>query len=303
MADSKLFQDYQRAFAAATGLVPELRNPDLSRLEDGSADRVNPACARLGLGGGACAVCRFFDQELASAAQRLPKTRECPAGLCETVVPVRNGNRVIALLQIGQVRSRATTRDDVERVMQLTCRSTDEISAERVQEALCQVRYVSAALYASYVQLLEIFSRQLAEWFAQHAPTERPREPLAILRAREWIETHYHEPICLADMAEVTQMSSWHFCRSFHFSTGTPFRAFLARTRVTHAMRLLADPQNAIGEVALAVGFRSISQFNRTFRQLKGQSAGAFRPASTRLRRDTARKAVIDAQFALRASA
>lgn len=303
MADSKLFQDYQRVFAAATGLRPELRNPDSSGLEDGAVDRVNPICARLGLGGKSCVACRLFNQSLARAAQRFPQTRECPAGLCKTVVPVRNGNRVIALLQIGPVRLRSTTGDDVERVMQLTSGATDGISAEQVQEALSHAHTMSVTHYASFVQLLEIFSRQLAEWFAQHAPAARPREPLAILRAREWIETHYHEPLSLADMAAVTQMSTWHFCRSFHFSTGSPFRAFLARTRVTQAMRLLADPQNAIGEVALAVGFRSISQFNRTFRQLTGQSAGAFRSASTKQPSETAAEPVIDAQFSVPASA
>jgi len=303
MADSKLFQDYQRVFAAATGLLPELRNPDFSRLEDGLADRVNPACARLGLGGRSCMVCQLFNQELAIAAKRCPQTRECPAGLCETIVPVRNGSRVIALLQIGQVRLRAPTREDAERVLQMTWSATGGIASEQVLEGLWQIRAMSAAHYASVVQLLEIFSRQLAEWFAQHAPTARPREPLAVLRAREWIETHYHEPISLADMAEVTQMSTWHFCRSFHVFTGTPFRAFLARTRVTQAMRLLADPQNPFGEVALTVGFRSISQFNRTFRKLTGQSAEEFRPSATTRRREAAGKRVIDGEFSLPASA
>ena len=303
MADSKLFQDYQRAFAAATGLLPELRIPDLSRLEDELADRVNPACARLGLGGQSCTVCQLFNQELAIAAQRFPQTRECPAGLCETIVPVRNGGRVIALLQIGQARLRAPTREDAERVLQMTWPAAGGIASEQVLEALWRVPAMSAAHHASVVQLLEIFSRQLAEWFVQHAPVARPREPLAVLRAREWIETHYHEQISLADMAEVTEMSTWHFCRSFHVCTGTPFHAFLARTRVTQAMRLLADPQNVIGEVASAVGFCSISQFNRTFRKLTGQSAGEFRSSATNRHGEAPGKRVIDGEFLLPAGA
>ena len=279
MAGSKLFRDYQRAFEAATGLMLELRDPQSSFWAESADACSDSSCVRLGLGRRSCAACLSFQQKLAVAAEHLALTRECHAGFSETVVPVRTGNRVIALLHIGQVRLRAPTDNDVQRVVRLSSRPVTETAAGQMKAALWQTRYIDPARYASFVQLLEIFSRQFSDWYVLNAPTKRPTEPGAILRAREWIGAHYHEPLTLTKMAQVAQMSSSHFCRSFHCTTGLKFREFLSRTRIARVRQLLADPHNAIAESALAVGFQSISQFNRTFHQLVGQSPSEYRAA------------------------
>ncbi len=279
MADSKLFRDYRRAFVSASGMELELRSPPSSLRSDLADECADSPCARLGLGRRSCAACLVFHQKIAVAAEQATLTRECHAGLCETVVPVRTGNRVVALLQIGQVRLRAPADDDAACVVRLLSGSAQDAVAGQVKAALWQIRYIAPERYASLVQLIEIFSRQLADWYVQHAPTKRPPEPGAILRAKEWIETHYHETLTLSKVAEAAQMSPSHFCRSFHHATGTKFRAFLARTRITHVCQLLADPHNTITETAFAVGFKSISQFNRTFHQQVGQSPSEYRAA------------------------
>lgn len=109
-------------------------------------------------------------------------------------------------------------------------------------------------------------------------PGPMPFTP-AMLRAKEWIEAHYHEPLTLTEVAKVAQISPSHFCRSFYCATGLKFREFLSRTRLTHVRQLLADPHNAIAKSALAVGFQSISQFNRTFHRQVGQSPSEYRAA------------------------
>ncbi len=281
IAGSKLFQDYQRAFAAANGLTPELRNPDSSPWTDSADACADSPCVRLGLGRRSCAACCFFQQKLAAAARHSALTRECHAGLCETAVPVRAGNRILALLQIGRVRLRVPTDEDVARVVQLARAAPEVVDATQVKAELWRARYFAPAHYSSFVQLFEIFSHQLAEWYVQHAPTERPPEPLAILHAKEWIEANYNEHVTLAEMAGVARMSAWHFCRSFHRATGTTPHAFLARTRVAHARQLLADPQATVATTAWAVGFRSLSQFNRMFHKFTGSSPREFRSTST----------------------
>lgn len=279
MAGSKLFRDYRRAFVSASGIGLELRSPPSSLRPDLADECADSPCARLGLGRRSCAACLVFHQRITVAAEQATLTRECHAGLCETVVPVRTGNRVVALLQIGQVRLRAPADDDAALVVRLLSGSAPDAVAGQVKAALWQIRYIAPERYASLVQLLEIFSRQLADWYVKHAPTKRPLEPLAILRAKEWIEAHYHETLTLSKVAKIAQMSPTHFCRSFHYSTGTTFSTFLCRTRITHVCQLLADPHNAIAESALAVGFQSISQFNRIFRRLIGQSPSEYRTA------------------------
>lgn len=279
MAGSRLFQDYRRAFVSASGMELELRSPPSGSRSDLAAESADSPCARLGPGPRSCAMCLIFHQKIAVAAQQAAHTLECRAGLCETVVPVRTGKRVVALLQIGPVRLRAPTDNDVARIVRLLPGSVSDVVAGQVKTALRQIRHIAPEQYASLVQLLEIFSRQLAEWYVRHAPTKRSPEPLTILRAQEWIETHYHETLTLSKMAKVAQMSPWHFSRSFHQATGTTFMMFLCRMRMTHVCQLLADPRNTIGESAFAVGFRSISQFNRTFHREVGQSPTEYRTA------------------------
>jgi AraC-like DNA-binding protein len=295
MAGSKLFRDYQRAFEAATGLLPELGSPQSSFWAE-SADACHDSpCVRLGLGRRSCAACLYFQQKLAVAAEHSGLTREWHACFCETVVPVRTGNRVIALLHIGQVRLRAPTDNDVQRVVRLSSRPRPDAAAGQVRAALWQTRYIDPARYASLIELLEFFSHQLSDWYVRNAPTKRPTEPDAILRTKEWIETHYHEPLTLARVAQVAQMSSSHFCRIFHRTTGLKFREFLSRMRIARVRQLLADPHNAIAESALAVGFQSVSQFNRTFHKLVGQSPSEYR-ATFLARRPMSASATIKSQ-------
>ena len=283
MAGSKLFQDYQRAFASANGVSLELRNVDSSPWAQSEGECSDSHCARLGLGRSSCDTCRFFQQRLAGMAQQSALSCECHAGLCETAVPVRTGRRVIALLWLAQIRLKAPTSEDVERVLQLTCSETRVSSIAHIRTALWQFRYISPDKYASLVQLLELFSRQLADWYTwytQQIPPQSPNEPIAIRRAKEWIEAHYHERLTLAEVAKVAQMSPSHFCRRFHRVTGMKFREFIARTRVIHAQRLLADSGNTIAQAAHAAGFPGISQFNRVFLKLVGQTPGEFRIAA-----------------------
>jgi len=55
------------------------------------------------------------------------------------------------------------------------------------------------------------------------------------------------------------------------------FVDYVARVRVEKAKVLLQNPQRRISEVAFEVGFQSISQFDRVFKRIVGQSPRRFR--------------------------
>ena len=59
--------------------------------------------------------------------------------------------------------------------------------------------------------------------------------------------------------------------------TGINFVDYVALTRVAKAGDLLQDRQVRISEIAFAVGFQSLSQFNRVFKRLTGKSPTQFR--------------------------
>jgi AraC-like DNA-binding protein len=80
----------------------------------------------------------------------------------------------------------------------------------------------------------------------------------------------------------------------------TTFRRLLDELRRDLALRYLADPRLAIGEIAFMLGFSEVSAFHRAFRRWRattpaafrrrGAEAGAPRPADPRRDRGAARR-------------
>ena len=271
MADSKLFRDFKRMFVSVTGLQLVLQDIDSSRHVEWPCERATTRCAILARGGRSCSASKV---ELTLAAKRLATSRNCCTELHCVTVPVRIGNLVIALLQIEPV---CFSGHDEDKLRPDTSVGHDEIAAGHGDQLKSPVQIISHEQCSLMVLLLENFAPHLVEWYVKYAPTQRPGEPVAILRAKEWIEAHYHETVTLTDVAMAAQQSPSQMSRIFHRVTGTTLTEFVSRARIARARRLLAVPVTTITNVAFAVGFQSISQFNRTFKKLVGQSPTKFR--------------------------
>lgn len=101
-----------------------------------------------------------------------------------------------------------------------------------------------------------------------------------LLRARDAIDRHFHEPLDVPALARVALMSPAHFIREFKAAFGEPPHRYLQRRRVERAMALLRDSTCSITEVSLAVGFNSTGTFSRTFKAVVGQSPSTYRGRS-----------------------
>jgi AraC-like DNA-binding protein len=76
-------------------------------------------------------------------------------------------------------------------------------------------------------------------------------------------------------------VSTFYFCKVFRKAVGITFTDCLGRIRVEQAKRLLLNPHLRVSEIAYAVGFQSLTHFNRMFRQLTGESPTRFRDKVT----------------------
>jgi AraC-like DNA-binding protein len=119
--------------------------------------------------------------------------------------------------------------------------------------------------------------------FPKSARDGHRAEPVEIWKARKFIEDHCVEELSLSKVAKAANISRNHLSERFKQVTGTNFVDYIARTRFEKACELLRDVDLRISEIAFAVGFQSLSQFNRVFRKLSGQSPTEFR--SEHLRR------------------
>jgi AraC-like DNA-binding protein len=100
-----------------------------------------------------------------------------------------------------------------------------------------------------------------------------------IWKARNFIDEHSEEEVSLTKVAKLVNISPNHLSDKFKEVTGVNFVDYIARTRTAKARELLANSNLRISEIAFAVGFQSLSQFNRVFKKLTGKSPSAYRDA------------------------
>jgi AraC-like DNA-binding protein len=85
------------------------------------------------------------------------------------------------------------------------------------------------------------------------------------------------EHLSLATVAQASGASVFHFCKVFKRTTGLKFTDYVTRVRLEDAKTQLLNPSRRISEIAYDVGFQSLTQFNRMFKRVFGQSPTEFR--------------------------
>ncbi|NOW06687.1 AraC family transcriptional regulator [Clostridium beijerinckii] len=92
-----------------------------------------------------------------------------------------------------------------------------------------------------------------------------------------YIQSNYNKKIGIADMAHEINISQYYFCRFFKKMSGnTPFE-YLIHYRINQAEKLLGDADRKIMDIALDVGFETVSHFIKTFKKIKKCTPSKFR--------------------------
>jgi AraC-like DNA-binding protein len=105
-------------------------------------------------------------------------------------------------------------------------------------------------------------------------------QPVAIWKARKYIEEHSREELSLTKVARVVNMNANYLSENFKQVTGINFVEYVAGTRFANACDLLRNANLRITEIAFAAGFQSLSQFNRVFKRFSGKSPTQYRAAA-----------------------
>jgi AraC-like DNA-binding protein/ligand-binding sensor protein len=277
LRETQIYQDYRKAFTRSTGLPLRLRDATQAgtTLEFGKGS--SSFCRLMEKTNVSCEACLAMQRQLEEKARIEPKSLKCFAGLCETAVPVRVGENLVAWLETGQVLIDHPTKSKFSRLAKTLLRWGTHVDLKLAEEAYFNTRVISRSQYESAVHLLEIFAGHLAEVGQKIALQHQEGEPSSVSRAREWIVTHSEDSVSLGEAAKSVNLSAKHFSDVFRKATGIPFVEYVARFRVEKAKVLLASPTVRVSEVAFDVGFQSLSQFNRAFRHYAGASPKEYR--------------------------
>lgn len=277
LKQSQIYQDYEQAFRETTGLPINLRPIEAFDLPHHGDPKENPFCSLMASTNQSCAACLMLQRRVEEEACLSPKTLKCFAGLCDSAVPIRVGENLVAFLQTGQVLLHQPSKEQFDKTTRQLLKWGTEVDLKRLEEAFFQTRVVSKKQYESILRLLTIFAQHLSSLSNQLMVKEETSEPPVISKARVFITEHQDEDLTLTQVAQAVNTSAFYFCKMFKKTTGMTFTDYLARVRVEKVKNLLLNPHKRVSEAAFEAGFQSLSQFNRVFRKIAGESPSTYR--------------------------
>jgi AraC family transcriptional regulator len=104
--------------------------------------------------------------------------------------------------------------------------------------------------------------------------------PLSITRIQatiDYIEDHLSDEFGIKDLAQVADMSQWHFQRVFRATVGETVKNYIRSRRLSRAATALLASNMNILEIALEAGFDSNEAFTRAFRAQFATTPREFR--------------------------
>lgn len=105
-------------------------------------------------------------------------------------------------------------------------------------------------------------------------------------RIIEYIHNHYTEQISVDDLCAIVCLSKSAFHRFFKRHFHKSFLDYVNELRIGYACSILVESSSCIYGIAHTVGYDSLSQFNKKFKQLKGVTPREFRENSPILMSD-----------------
>ena len=138
----------------------------------------------------------------------------------------------------------------------------------------------NAKRVAGLAHLLAIYVAEKYTNVASQRPVYRGGLPIVRLRKIEdYVHAHVSESISIDSLAELAELSAFHFSRVFKQATGITPLQFVTRERMLQAQQLIRETSRSLIEIALEVGYTSPSHFAQVFRRTVGMAPTQFRDA------------------------
>jgi len=126
----------------------------------------------------------------------------------------------------------------------------------------------------TYLESVQAFREAMGEVFA--SLSRRPKLSEPVLRARDYIATHFRKKIALAEVARAAGISPNYLSTRFRQECGTTVVKYVHQMRVEEAARLLGGGGKRVSEVAYIVGYQTYRDFHRNFVRIRKAPPGRF---------------------------
>ncbi|MEL7269947.1 MAG: response regulator transcription factor [Bacteroidota bacterium] len=108
-------------------------------------------------------------------------------------------------------------------------------------------------------------------------PVLNSQIPFRIKKAINYIHNNYDKRLTLNELSHISEMSLYHFARSFKSYLGkTPYQ-YIMEQKMERAKVLLISTTKSIIQIGLEVGYDNQSHFAKNFRKAMGQTPKTYR--------------------------
>lgn len=114
---------------------------------------------------------------------------------------------------------------------------------------------------------LALIISKLSDLIPPSNKTIEYHQNIYIQQCLAYIHTHYQEEITLKNLADYCQISQGYLGRLFKMILNTTPYDYLIQYRLQQSLKLLISKQNNITEIAMNVGFNSVSHFIQCFKK------------------------------------
>ena len=132
------------------------------------------------------------------------------------------------------------------------------------------------------LEILNILSESIEFDFISsvgYANLYKTSETERMRKVHDYTFANYRSTMNLDDIASLAGMATTAFCRYFKARTNKTFSDFVSELRVGFACKLLMDNKLSITQICYESGFNTLSNFNKQFKNLKGQTPSEYRMA------------------------
>jgi AraC-like DNA-binding protein len=135
--------------------------------------------------------------------------------------------------------------------------------------------------HGSSLERQSVFLSFLAKLLARHAETrleisQQPREPLAVRRAREFLDEHLSDKVTLEDLATAADITPFRLLRAFKHAFGITPHAYQLQSRIRAAHAMIVRHAASLVDIAITTGFADQAHLTRVFKSVMGATPGQF---------------------------
>lgn len=106
---------------------------------------------------------------------------------------------------------------------------------------------------------------------------QKSHDDQPVLKAQEWIESHFSNEILIDELAELVGLGARTFKRRFKQATQETPLSYLQRIRVEHAKMRLEKTTEPINQIIWSIGYEDISSFRLLFKRFTGVTPKGYR--------------------------